>query len=107
MENKIVIDDFELKELFANKGNTKDVETFEITKEDLDNGILLTELLVNANLVSSKSEGKRMIEQNGISLNGTKETDAAKTITKDDFEKDGLLIQKGKKSFKKIIIKYI
>lgn len=93
------------EEIFANKGKSDNVETFEITKNDLEKGILLTDLLANTKLVSSKSEGKRMIEQNGISLNGKKETDTSKIITKEDFEKDELIIQKGKKSFKKIIIK--
>ena len=93
------------EEIFANKGKSDNVETFEITKNDLEKGILLIDLLANTKLVSSKSEGKRMIEQNGISLNGKKETDTSKIITKEDFEKDELIIQKGKKSFKKIIIK--
>ncbi len=93
------------EEIFANKGKSDNVETFEITKNDLEKGILLIDLLANAKLVSSKSEGKRMIEQNGISLNGKKETDTSKIITQEDFEKDELIIQKGKKSFKKIIIK--
>ena len=60
------------EEIFANKGKSDNVETFEITKNDLEKGILLIDLLANTKLVSSKSEGKRMIEQNGISLNGKK-----------------------------------
>lgn len=46
-----------------------------------------------------------MIEQNGISVNGNKVTDVAKIITTLDFQNDNLIIQKGKKQFKKIIIK--
>ena len=93
------------EEIFKNKGKSNNVEIFEIAKEDLKNGILLTELLVNSKLVSSKSEGKRMIEQNGISLNRIKENNVCKTITEEDFEDNELIIQKGKKQFKKIIIK--
>ena len=70
----------------------------------LENGLLLTELLNLSNIVSSKSEGRRMIEQNGISVNGTKENDVNKLITTTDFNNDELIIQKGKKQFKKIVL---
>lgn len=46
-----------------------------------------------------------MIEQNGISINGSKENDITKQITIDVFENNALVIQKGKKQFKKIILK--
>ena len=45
-----------------------------------------------------------MIEQNGISVNGTKENDVNKLITTIDFKNDELIIQKGKKQFKKIVL---
>ena len=89
----------------AKGGVPENVETYEVTKEQIDNGLLLTDLLADSKLVPSKSEGRRMIQQNGISLNGTKETNASKAITMDDFENGELVIQKGKKDFKKIIIK--
>lgn len=70
----------------------------------LENGLPLTDLLNLSNIVSSKSEGRRMIEQNGISVNGTKENDVNKLITTTDFNNDKLIIQKGKKQFKKIVL---
>ena len=45
-----------------------------------------------------------MIEQNGISINGSKETNPSKMITIADFVDNEIVIQKGKKSFKKIIL---
>ena len=45
-----------------------------------------------------------MIEQNGISVNGTKENDVNKLITTTDFNNDELIIKKGKKQFKKIVL---
>ena len=71
----------------------------------MKNGILLTDLLLRANIVPSKSEGRRIIEQNGISLNNTKENNVSKLINKNDFIDNELVIQKGKKQFKKIVIK--
>ena len=89
----------------ANGGIPENIEEVEIDKNLVENGILLTDLLVLIKIVSSKSEGRRMIEQNGISINGSKENDVTKQITIDAFENNALVIQKGKKQFKKIILK--
>lgn len=89
----------------ANVGIPENIEEVEIDKSLVENGILLTDLLVLAKIVPSKSEGRRMIEQNGISINGNKENDVTKQITIDVFENNELIIQKGKKQFKKIVIK--
>ena len=88
----------------AKGGIPDNIEIFEIKESMLENGLLLTELLNLSNIVSSKSEGRRMIEQNGISVNGTKENDVNKLITTTDFKNDELIIQKGKKQFKKIVL---
>ncbi len=61
-------------------------------------------MLYNSKLVPSKSEGRRMILQNGISLNGVKEIDVNKIIGFDDFKDECLVIQKGKKQFVKVVI---
>ena len=89
----------------ANGGIPENIEEVEIDKFLVENGILLTDLLVLTKIVPSKSEGRRMIEQNGISINGNKSNDVTKYITIDDFENNALVIQKGKKQFKKIILK--
>lgn len=89
----------------ANGGIPENIEEVEINKSLVENGILLTDLLVLTKIVPSKSEGRRMIEQNGISINGSKENDVTKQITIDVFENNALVIQKGKKQFKKIILK--
>lgn len=89
----------------ANGGIPENIEEVEIDKSLVENGILLTDLLVLTKIVPSKSEGRRMIEQNGISINGAKENDVNKLITKKDFNNGELIIQKGKKQFKKIVTK--
>lgn len=88
----------------AKGGIPENIEKFEIKESILENGMLLTDLLNLSNIVSSKSEGRRMIEQNGITVNGIKESDVNKLITISDFNNDELIIQKGKKQFKKIIL---
>ena len=88
----------------AKGGIPENVEIFEINASMLENGILLTDLLNLSNLVSSKSEGRRMMEQNGISINGTKENNINKLITINDFNNGELIVQKGKRHFKKIVL---
>lgn len=82
-----------------------DVEIFEIDSDLINNGILLTDLLLMSSMVSSKSEGKRMIEQNAIKLNGIKANNIETVITLENFINNELVLQKGKKQFKKIVIK--
>ena len=89
----------------ANGGIPKNISIFELTEKDLESGILVTDLLVKSELVSSKSEGRRLIEQRGISLNGQKIDDINKILLSEDFVDGELIVQKGKNKFKKIIIK--
>ena len=88
----------------AKGGIPENIEIFEIKESMLESGLLLTELLNLSNIVSSKSEGRRMIEQNCISVNGIKEKDVNKLISITDFDDGELIIQKGKKQFKKITL---
>ena len=73
----------------------KDVPRFDV--EDNTN---LIDLLVNEKIVSSKREAREMISGNAISINGNKETNLEKVITKSDaIEGKVLLIKKGKKNY--------
>ena len=89
----------------AKGGVPDDVEIFEIDSDLINNGVLLTDLLLMSRMVSSKSEGKRMIEQNAIRLNGIKANNIETIITLENFINNELVLQKGKKQFKKIVIK--
>ncbi len=89
----------------AKGGVPDDIEIFEIESNIINDGINLIDLLALSNMVSSKSEGRRMIEQNGISLNGEKENDVNAIVTIKSFINNELIIQKGKKQFKKVVIK--
>lgn len=89
----------------AKGGIPDDVEIFEIEHTIVNEGILLIDLLLMSGMVPSKSEGRRMIQQNGISINGEKENDVNSIITIEKFNNNELVIQKGKKQFKKIVIK--
>ncbi len=84
-------------ELFANEiiDSIKDIPKFNVK-----NGELLIDVLVNNNVVSSKREAREMINAGAISINGKKEIDLEKNITKNDAIEDKvLLIKKGKKNY--------
>ena len=68
-------------------------------------GINIIDLLVKSGLTQSKSEARRLVTQNGISLNGAKVTETDKIITKDILEDDSIILQKGKNTFLKVTFK--
>ncbi|MBQ8615290.1 MAG: tyrosine--tRNA ligase [Clostridia bacterium] len=82
-----------------NKDNAPTFE-FEMTEENI--GVL--DLLVNANFVQSKGEARRLIDQNGLSIDGEAIKDSTMTISKNQL-KDGLLFKKGKKNYLLIKLK--
>ncbi len=87
--------------------DTSHMPTTEISEEDFDEEgkIDLITLLVKAELVPSRSEGRRAIQQGGVSIDGEKLTDIYHTVEKDAFAGDGIVLQRGKKKFKKICVK--
>ncbi len=92
------------KALFAS-GADAEIPTVEITDADLiDGNIDVCALLVKAGLVPSKSEARRAVEQGGVSADGEKVTDT-RALFSADVLKNGVVLKRGKKSFKKIILK--
>lgn len=73
--------------------------------EFTDDKVGLTAVLVDAGVAKSKGEGRRLIEQGGISIDDVKQTDPTATLDKKDFEKGYVLLKKGKKVFIKVEIK--
>ncbi len=91
------------KALFTG-GDTANAPTVELTSSDLtDGGIDILSALVKAEMVSSRSEARRTVEQGGTTVDGEK-VDDINYIIKEDKLKDGILLKKGKKSFKKIVL---
>ena len=86
----------------ANKTLSDNIDTIKFNGEL---PITLIDLLNELKIVSSKSEGRRLIEQNGISVNQEKENNVDRVITKEDFNDGFIIIQKGKKVFLKVTFK--
>ncbi len=89
------------KALFG-AGAAEDMPTYTLVEQDLVDGkVDILTLLVKAGLVPSKSEARRAVEQGGVTVDGEKVTDIKMTFEKTQL-KNGLVIKRGKKSFKKI-----
>ncbi len=89
--------------LFAGAGDTANMPTMEVTKDDLTEGTIdLISLLVKSGLVSSRSEGRRAIEQGGVSVNQEKVTDIKTGYTAEELTVDEFVIKRGKKKFMKV-----
>ena len=87
-------------------GNAADMPTTELTEEDFaEDAIDVISLLVKAELVPTRSEGRRAIQQGGVSIDGEKVTDIYHSVAKADIPEDGLVLKRGKKKFKKICVK--
>ena len=90
------------KAIFMN-GTTENMPETVISEADFENGkISLQSLLVLGGLASSKTDGRRAIEQGGVSVNGEKVTDVKAEYEADAFSGE-FVIKKGKKNFRKII----
>ena len=92
------------KALYAS-GDSSLTPSTEVDAADLADGVItLNRLLVMGKLVPSGSEGRRAIEQGGVSVDGEKVTDVKALITKEQLEA-GVLVKRGKKSFMKFVLK--
>jgi len=86
-------------------GAAADMPTAELASADLiDGGMDILTVLVKAGLVASKSEARRAVEQGGVSVNDAKVTDIKAVFTADALT-EGLVVRRGKKAFKKVVLK--
>ena len=90
--------------IFANGGVSADMPTSEVTADDIRDMTIL-DLLMKVKLIPSKGEGRRLIQQNGLSVNDQKVTDPNMAVTADLFANDGLIAKKGKKVYHRIVLK--
>lgn len=90
--------------LFSGSSTASDMPSVTIEESDLTDGAVdLISLLVKSGLVSSRSEGRRAIEQGGVSVNSEKVTDIKAAYTADQLSADEFILKRGKKKFMKIV----
>ena len=86
-------------------GTAAEMPTAKLSEADLKDGnIDILDLLVKSGLVSSRSEGRRAVEQGGVSMDGEKVTDFRATFAGEDFHGEGKVLKRGKKNFKRVIV---
>ncbi len=87
-------------------GVAADMPTAELTAEDFTEGSIdLISILCKAGLVASRSEGRRAIEQGGVTVADEKVTDIKAVYTEELFAGDGVVVKRGKKNFRKVVMK--
>ena len=93
--------------LFGGSADTAHMPCTELEESDFaeDGTIDLITLLVKSGLVPTRSEGRRAIEQGGVSIDGEKNTDIRHAMKKEDFQGEGVILKRGKKKFNKVCLK--
>ena len=90
--------------LFGGGGNTENMPTTTVEDSALTDGTIgVLDLMVLCGLVASKGEGRRLVQQGGVSLNDEKVTDPNLRISRDMLS-DTVIIKKGKKVYHKATI---
>ncbi len=94
------------KALFAGGGSLENMPTTELSEDKFTDGAIdIISMMVEAGMVASRSEGRRAIEQGGVTVDGEKVTDIGAKFTKEDLSGEGKIVKKGKKSFNRVICK--
>ena len=90
--------------LFAGGANNTNMPTVTVTAEDFpDEELDIISVLVKAGLCDSRGDGRRNIQQGGVSVEDEKVTDISTKYTLNDFKGEGLIIRRGKKKFAKVV----
>lgn len=92
--------------LFAAGASTENMPTFELSEEDFTDGTIdILSILNKSGLAASRSEARRNVEQGGVSVEGNPVKDIKAVFSREQFAGDGVVVKRGKKNFKKIILK--
>ncbi len=90
--------------VFGGQGSNENMPTTTLCADDLTDGkIGVLDMMVKAGLIASKGEGRRLIQQGGVSINDSKITDATHSLSADDFANE-IILKKGKKVYNKFIL---
>ncbi len=92
------------REIFAGNLSAENMPTETLSDEDFKDGVTdILQLLVAAKLCPTRSDARRLVQQGGVTVDDVKVTDFRQSYTRDDL-KDGLVLKKGKKAFRRIVL---
>ena len=87
-------------------GNAAQMPETKLVDEDFEDGkIGILKLMVKAGLATSNGEARRNVEQGGVSVDGNQVKDIKAVFTKDQLAGEGMVVKRGKKNFKKVVLK--
>ena len=88
------------------QGQAADMPTTELTEEDFTEGVIdILSILVKSELVPSRAEARRAVQQGGVTADGDKVTDIKAVYRAEAFAGEGMIVKKGKKNFRKVVMK--
>ena len=90
------------RSLFSGGADSENIPTTELSKNELGDGYSVIDLMIKAGLIKTKSEGRRLIEQSGVSINEEIVNDVKAVVSESDFKDEKLMIKKGKKVYHRI-----
>ena len=91
--------------LFSGAANTENMPTVALSADDFEDGqVQIIKIMLKAGLIKSNGEGRRLIQQGGVSVDDQKVTDPLSTVSAADFEKGHIILKKGKKVFYKVTV---
>ena len=93
------------KALFGKGQDLSNVPTVEIEESIIEEGVKINDLLAEVKIISTKSEGRRLVEQGGLYINDKTVNSHDQMITLEDFDEGFAMIRKGKKKHFKIVMK--
>ncbi len=86
-------------------GNAAEMPTAVLSGEDFkEDSVDILSILVKSGLVPTRNEGRRAVEQGGVSVDGEKIGDIKTVFTKEQLKGEGLVVKRGKKNFRKVVV---
>jgi len=90
--------------VFGGQGSNENMPTTELSADDfVDGKIGVLDMMLKAGLIASKGEGRRLVQQGGVSINGEKVADVVFSLSTEDFAEE-IILKKGKKVYNKFIL---
>lgn len=91
------------KALFGGGANLDNMPTTTLSDSDFTDGkIDILDILLKTNITKSRGEGRRLVQQGGVSVDDAKVSDIGLSFTSDDLKANAIIVKKGKKIFHKV-----
>jgi len=92
------------RSLFAGSADSESIPSTDMDARIFEEGIGILDLMRELGLIKTNSEGRRLVEQGGITIDGEKVEAVDRMVTLDDFKDGRILIRKGKKVYHQVKI---